>query len=72
MLRVPFACWCFKSPSKLLSRKLCVDACSWAHLDSPVLIHQQVGALEVAVHDGRGAGVEEEHASGSINRPHGL
>lgn len=33
-----------------------------AHSHAPVLVHQQVGALQVAVDDGRGAGVQVQHA----------
>ena len=39
------------------------------HLDSPVGIQQEVGALEIPVDDGRALAVEVEHALGGI---HGL
>ena len=38
------------------------------HLDIPVIVHQQVWALEVPVHDGRLAGVQVQHAPGGAQR----
>jgi hypothetical protein len=35
------------------------------HLDPPRIVHQEVGALEVAVDDGGPAGMEVQHAAGS-------
>ena len=40
-------------------------------LARPVGIHQQVGALEVTMHDGRRAGVQVQHAGGRVQRLQG-
>lgn len=64
----------FNCPEGLLHNLLCASASAdkigagVAHLDSPVLVHKEVGGLQVTVDDRRVRCMQVVHALGSIQR----